>query len=317
MRNLFQGIGQGILAYFRVLFYLITLPFSILFRILSLPFRLIERFRRFLNTDPEERPVTELFADLATRQDTRAMLIEQVEELRSHLLRSVLVLSLAVIAAFWVSQDLMIFLSSPIGGLEKLQAIQVTEELGVFMRIAMSAGIAIAFPYIAFEIWWFAAPGLKPREKKLGLVGIPLASMLFLMGMAFTFYVMLPAALPFLGGFTQISEFWAANEYFKFVTGLMFWIGIFFEFPLVIYVLSSMGLVKPDILRQQWRLAVVIIAILAAAVTPTVDPVNMGLVMLPMILLYFISIGLSYLAYAGRIRRTAEAQEDVMDEGAG
>jgi sec-independent protein translocase protein TatC len=317
MRNLFQGIRQGILVYFRVLFYLITLPFSILFRILSLPFRLIERFRRFLNTNPEERPVTELFADLVSRQDTRAMLMEQVEELRSHLLRSVLVLSIAVIAAFWISQDLMVFLSGPIGGLEKLQAIQVTEELGVFMRIAMSAGIAVAFPYIAFEVWWFAAPGLKPREKKLGLVGIPLAAMLFLMGMAFTFYVMLPAALPFLGGFTQISEFWAANEYFKFVTGLMFWIGIFFEFPLVIYVLSSMGLVNPDVLRQQWRLAVVIIAVLAAAVTPTVDPVNMGLVMLPMVLLYFISIGLSYLAYAGRVRRNAEAQEDVLDEGAG
>jgi sec-independent protein translocase protein TatC len=317
MRNLFQKIGQGILVYFRVLFYFITLPFRLVFRILTFPFRRLNQFRRFLNTNPEEHPMTELFANLVTRQDTRAMLMEQVEELRSHLLRSVLVLSIAVIAAFWVSQDLMVFLSAPIGGLEKLQAIQVTEELGVFMRIAMSAGIAIAFPYIAFEVWWFAAPGLKPREKKLGLVGIPLASILFLMGMAFTFYVMLPAALPFLGGFTQISEFWAANEYFKFVTGLMFWIGIFFEFPLVIYVLSSMGLVNPDVLRQQWRLAVVIIAVLAAAVTPTVDPVNMGLVMLPMVLLYFISIGLSYLAYAGRMRRNAEAQENVMDEGAG
>jgi sec-independent protein translocase protein TatC len=223
----------------------------------------------------------------------------------------------AVIATFWVAQDLMTYLSGPIGGLEKLQAIQVTEELGVFMRVSMSAGIAMAFPYIAFEVWWFAAPGLRPREKKMGLVGIPLATLLFLMGMAFTFYVMLPTALPFLGGFTEISEFWAANEYFKFVTGLMFWIGLFFEFPLVIYVLSSIGLVKPDMLRQQWRLAIVIIAVLAAAITPTVDPVNMGLVMLPMILLYFISIGLSYIAYAGRKRRNAEAQENVSDEGAG
>jgi sec-independent protein translocase protein TatC len=88
----------------------------------------------------------------------------------------------------------------------------------------------------------------------------------------------------------------------------MLWIGGFFEFPLVIYVLTAIGLVNPKFLADQWRLAVVIIAVLAAAITPTVDPVNMGLVMIPMILLYFISIGLSYLAYAGR-QKNAEAQE--------
>jgi sec-independent protein translocase protein TatC len=137
----------------------------------------------------------------------------------------------------------------------------------------------------------------------MGLVGIPLATLLFLGGMAFTFFVLLPSALKFLGDFTSIAQFWTAREYFRFVTGLMLWIGLFFEFPLVIYVLTSLGFVKPRILVQQWRLAVVIIAIIAAAVTPTVDPVNMGLVMVPMTLLYFISIGLSYIAYAGRRRR--------------
>jgi len=108
----------------------------------------------------------------------------------------------------------------------------------------------------------------------------------------------------------------AAKEYFSFVTGLMFWIGIFFEFPLVIYVLSSMGLVKPAILMQQWRLAIVIIAILAAAITPTIDPVNMGLVMLPMVLLYFVSIGLSYIAYAGRKQKNATGEANADGESA-
>jgi sec-independent protein translocase protein TatC len=150
---------------------------------------------------------------------------------------------------------------------------------------------------------------LKPRERKFGLAGIPLSTMLFLLGMAFTYRVLLPTALPFLGGFTEIAQLWTAREYFGFVTGLMIWIGIFFEFPLVIYVLSAIGLVKPSILLQQWRLAVVIIAVVAAAVTPTIDPVNMGLVMIPMILLYFISIGLSFLAYAGRRKAEAEAAE--------
>jgi sec-independent protein translocase protein TatC len=164
-------------------------------------------------------------------------------------------------------------------------------------------------PYIAFEIWLFAAPGLRPRERRYGLIGIPLATILFLIGAAFTYFILLPAALPFLGGFTQIQQFWTARDYFGFVTGLMMWIGLFFEFPLVIYILTSMGLVQPRALQQHWRIAIIVIAVLAAAITPTIDPVNMGLVMLPMSLLYFVSIGLSHIAYAGRRRRNLPETE--------
>jgi sec-independent protein translocase protein TatC len=136
-------------------------------------------------------------------------------------------------------------------------------------------------------------------------------------GAAFTFYLMLPAALPFLGNFLGIQTELRPQSYFSFVTGLMFWLGVSFEFPLVIYVLTAIGLIQPAILSQQWRLAIVIIAIVAAAVTPTVDPVNQGLVMAPMILLYFVSIGLSYIAYAGRKRNNLEAQENASETEAG
>lgn len=300
MRKFFLGLWR-----------IITFPFRLIFNIIAYPFRAAHRFYKFLNTDPSERPLADLFADLTTNSDSRQMLWGQIEVLRMHILRAVIVLAIAVIASFWVTQDVMEFLAIPVEGLENLQAIQVTEELGVFMRVAMSVGLTAALWYIALEAWIFAAPGLKPREKKLGLAGIPIATLLFLTGMAFTYYVLLPAALPFLGAFTEISQFWSAREYFTFITSLMVWIGVFFEFPLVVYVLSSLGLVKPAILAQQWRLAIVIIAILAAAVTPTIDPVNMGLVMLPMILLYFISIGMSYLAYAGRNQKTAEEEVDA------
>lgn len=295
MRRFFKGLWGGI----------------------AFPFRKLRQFFEFLNSEPEDRPLAEAFVEVTTSAEARQAFWQHVEALRGHLLRAVVVLAAAVIAAFWKAQDIMTFLAKPIGGLKNLQAIQVTEEIGVFMRVSMAAGIAAAFPYIAFEIWLFAAHGLKSREKKMGLIGIPLASLLFLTGMAFTYFILLPAALPFLGGFTEIAEFWAAREYFGFVTGLMFWIGVFFEFPLVIYVLSSMGLVKPQALRQQWRLAIVIISVVAAAITPTVDPVNMSLVMVPMTFLYFLSIGLSYIAYAGRRRRMAEAQTNAPREPAG
>ena len=302
MRRFFSGTWR-----------VITFPFRLVFNIVAYPFRAVYRFFKFLNTEPDERPLPEIFVDITTQKETRDALWEQVEALRFHLLRSVLALAAFVIAAFWVAEPAMSFLAAPVGGLDKLQAIQVTEELGVFMRVAMMLGIAAAFPYIALEFWAFAAPGLKPREKKMALMGIPVGYLLFISGMAFTFYVLLPAALPFLGGFTKIAEFWAAREYFTFITGLMLWIGLFFEFPLVIFVLTSIGLVQPKFLAEQWRLAVVIISMMAAAITPTVDPVNMGLVMLPMIMLYFISIGLSYIAHAGRRKQQAAAEASARE----
>ena len=292
----------------RALWRVITFPFVLVFNIIAFPFRMIRKAYRFLNTDlDEDRPLIDTFSSIATEPQARESLWDHVEALRMHLLRIVIALAIGVGISFYFTIPLMEFLATPVDGLQNLQAIEVTEEIGVFMRVALTSGIAIMLPYIAFELWLFVAPGLRPRERKMGLVGIPLATILYLGGMAFTFFVLLPAALPFLGNFTSIAQFWTAREYFKFVTGLMLWIGLFFEFPLVIYILTSIGLVKPYVLVQQWRLAVVIIAVIAAAVTPTVDPVNMGLVMLPMTLLYFISIGLSYIAYAGRSRRAKQA----------
>jgi sec-independent protein translocase protein TatC len=272
-----------------------TFPFVLIYRMVVFPFEAVRRFHVFLESDPE--------------QNALAGIWEHVDVLRRHLLRMVVALSAAVIGSFSFTLPLMEYLAGPVQGLQNLQAIEVTEELGVFMRVALMSGIVIALPYIAFEIWLFSAPGLKPHERKYGLIGIPLAGLLFATGVGFTFYILIPAALPFLGGLTAISQFWTAKEYFSFITGLMTWIGLFFEFPLIVYVITSIGLLTPRVLSQQWRLAVVIIAVLAAAVTPTVDPVNMGLVMLPMILLYFVSIGLSHIAYAGRRRRISAEEK--------
>lgn len=313
----FRAIYNRFPKFFQTIWRVVSFPFRLVYNIIAFPFRMIRKFQRFLNDEPEERPLTDVFSDLVTSADTRQMMWDQVEALRMHLLRAVLSLVLTVSVSFFYTNRAIEFLAGPVGGLGQLKAIEVTETIGVFMRVALMLGIALAIPYIAFELWWFAAPGLKPRERKMGLAGIPLAAMLFLGGAAFTFFIMLPAALPFLESFMGIKTELRPQSYFSFVTGLMFWIGLSFEFPLVIYVLSAVGFVEPKVLAQQWRLAVVIISIVAAAVTPTIDPVNMGLVMIPMILLYFVSIGLSYIAYAGRRKDNAEAQTNAGEEAAG
>ena len=296
MKKLFRALGR-----------VITFPFWLI----ALPFRWIGRAIKFLNTDVEDRPILDTFSTLATEEQARASFWDHIEALRMHLFRMLIGLAIGVGISFYFAVPLMEYLAGPVQGLENLQAIQVTEEVGVFMRVALTSGLALMLPYLAFEIWLFAAPGLTSKEKKNTLLGIPLATILFLGGMAFTFRVLIPAAIPFLGGFTDIAQNWTAGEYFGFITGLMIWIGLFFEFPLIIYLLTSIGLIEPSVLAKQWRIAIVVIAIMAAAVTPTIDPVNMGLVMLPMSLLYFVSIGLSYVAYAGRRRSLAAREQSV------
>jgi sec-independent protein translocase protein TatC len=292
---------------------LVTAPFRLLWWIVSYPFRAIRQIREFLTDEPEEHALMDLVSGVVTDKKVREAMWEQVEDLRKHLLRSILILALAVSVSFIFTQGLIEYLALPIGGLEELKAIEVTESVGVFMRVALLSGLALSLPYIAFEFWLFAAPGLKPGSRRFGLIAIPLATLLFICGMAFAYYIMMPAALPFLLNFMGIQAELRPASYYNFITGVMFWIGVAFEFPLVVYVLTAIGFVKPKVLSEHWRIAIVVIAILAAAITPTVDPVNMALVMTPMSLLYFISIGLSFIAYRGRTRR--EGKQQISQEG--
>ena len=298
---------------FKTIWRVITFPFVLVLKIVTFPFRAVRNFNQFLNTDPDDHPLIDTFSNLATEASARQSLWEHVEDLRSHLLGSVLWMALGILITSFFTRDLAVVLARPLEEGSLLGAIEVTESIGVFMKIALMGGILLSVPFIALEFWRFAAPGLKPREKKIGLLGIPLAGFLFASGVLFT-YSILPAAINAMQGFNDFMDFttnWRPNSYYGFVTGLMFWLGIAFEFPLVVYILTALGLVKPQVLKEQWRIAIVLISIFAAAVTPTVDPVNMGLVMLPMTLLYFISIGLSYIAYAGRSKSSIESETEI------
>jgi sec-independent protein translocase protein TatC len=302
MRKFISTAWKIITFPFILIFKVAIYPLRLLWRIISFPFISLNRFYEFLNTEPEEHPFTEVLSGIVTNSSMRAFLMNEIDAFRMHLLRSVLGVIVGVGLSFYFTQQLIEFLAQPVGGLGALKAIDPTESIGVFMRVALLSGLIIAVPYIAFEFWLFAAPGLRPREKKIGLLGIPLASLFFIGGVVFTDLILLPGALSFLLDFMGVKTQLRPETYFSFVTGLMFWIGITFELPLLIYLLTAIGFIKPKVLVDQWRLAIVIIAILAAAITPTTDPVNMALVMLPVTLLYFISIGFSYVAYTGRMK---------------
>jgi sec-independent protein translocase protein TatC len=251
----------------------------------------------FFTEEPDDSPLPDAFAKTI---ENPMGLMEHLDALRKHLLRAVLFMAMTTAIGFIYAAKIINILAGPIGGIHRLQPIDVTEPVGTFMKVSLLVGFSLALPYIALELWLFAAPGLSRRSRIWGLVAIPAVVIFFLGGMAFAYFVMLPTAIPFLLNFLGMTPQIRPSSYISFTTGLMFWVGVAFEFPLVIFVLAGIGLVKARTLAQQWRLAIVIIAIVAAAITPTVDPVNMSLVMGPMILLYFLSIGLAAIAQRGR-----------------
>ena len=253
--------------------------------------------QRLLTEEPEEQPVGDALNELLHNPKE---ILPHVVALRRHLLRAAAVFLLATIAAFIVTPRFLDFLARPIGGINSLQAIEVTEPVGVFMRAALLLGFAVSLPYIYLELFLFIAPGLRPKARRIGLLGFPLVLLFFLAGMAFAYFLMLPTALPFLLNFMGIHTVPRPDSYIRFVTSLLFWTGVSFEFPLTIYLLAAFGLVQAETLRKRWREAIVGIAVLAAVITPTVDPVNMLLVMAPLIGLYFLGILLAKFAERNR-----------------
>ena len=281
---------------------IIFFPFKVVGSVITFPFISWKKAKAFLNEEPEEHSLIDTATETIQSPEARASLLDHVEVLRKHLFRALIALVLAVSISFAFSQALIDYLAIPVGGIENLGEINPIDSIGAFMNVSLISGIMLALPYIAFEFWFFLAPGLSPSAKKFGLLGIPIATLLFFTGIVFSQKLLLPPAMNFLLTFMKTEKNWTVVYYINFVSKIIFGIGLAFEFPLVIYILSSIGLVKPDVLKNQWRLAIVIISIIAAAITPTVDPVNMALVMLPMTFLYFISIGLSYLAYNKRTK---------------
>ncbi len=284
---------------------------SKIWRLITAPFRFLGQLigkifagpQRFFTEEPEDTPLGETVQKaIANPGDVLAHLAA----LRGHLMRATLALIIVSFIMFEFSGQLLDWLAKPIGGLQGLQAIEITEPIGVVMRVTMLSAFAITLPYIVFELLLFIAPGLSRRARLTGFLAIPLVFILFVAGMLFTYYYLLPPAVKFLINFANIPTAVRPSSYIGFTTGLMFWVGIAFEFPLLSYVLAAMGLLPARWLGQNWRIAVVALAVLAAAITPTVDPINMLLVWMPLVVLYFFSVATANLAQRQRVARKAE-----------
>ena len=178
------------------------------------------------------------------------------------------------------------------------------------MKIALFSGAIVAMPFIVYQVLHYVLPALTRREKIALIWIIPGATIFFLGGAAFAYFVMVPAAIPFLLGLWAdvVEQNWMVDEYLPFITGLIFWVGVAFETPLLMAFISRLGVVTSKQMLKVWKFAVVIMAILAAFITPTPDPFNMALVMTPLVLLYFFGVFLAWLAQPKPAEAEAEAQ---------
>ena len=227
---------------------------------------------------------------------TRMTLVDHLEELRRRLLLAVAALAITTIGSLFFADQLIGFLATPIGSLQNLQSIEVTENISVFMRVGLLSGVVMAMPVILYELMAFILPGLKPKEKRWVYFTIIFGSLLFLAGIAFAYFVMLPASLKFLIEFLGVETKPRLSNYINFITNLLFWMGVAFQTPLIIFALAKFNLVSAKTLAKKWRYGLVIIAVLAAIITPTVDPINMALLMAPLFVLYWLSVLLAFLA---------------------
>ena len=291
--------------------------FRLIWQVITLPFRwikgVVEDVRFFLTEEPDDAPIADSFQKA---MENPSGLLVHLDALRKHLTRAVIVLAVAVVISFTFSSQIIDFLAQPVGGMNELVAIDPTEPISTFMRVSLLSGFVIALPYIILELWLFIGPGLSRESRMFGLYSIPVALVFFVGGLAFSYYVMLPTAIPFLINFMGMTTQLRPSSYIRFVIAIMFWIGVAFLFPLIIYVLARVGLIRGEVLAKQWRLAIVIMAVAAALITPTVDPVNMSLVLGPLLILYALSIGLAKIAERGRRARQArqaEAQENSIN----
>lgn len=245
---------------------------------------------------------------------------EHIDQLRQRILLALAALVIASAVAAFLTPGALDFLLEPYcagvapsGGDCRLSTISPTESIGTYLRVTLTVGAILAMPMMLYQLWAFISPGLRPSERRYVYLFVPGATVLFVVGVAFAWLLMLPAAISFLSTFQQgiFKADWRSNEYIPFVTSLLFWIGVSFEMPLVFMILARLGLLSAAQLVSGWRYAVVIIAVVAAVITPTPDPFNMALVMAPLLVLYVFGIALAALGGAWRHRGDASAPPTV------
>jgi sec-independent protein translocase protein TatC len=242
---------------------------------------------------------------------------EHLVDLRKRLINSAIAIVIGAGIGVTISQKAMDFISRPMQEALRKQHLEdkliYTSPAGlinIIITFGIYIGVVLAAPFVLYQVWLFIAPGLYKHERKAVTTFIFSSVVLFLAGISFGYFVMLPYMLNFLIGFQgPFRPLISINEYFDFILIVLLGLGIIFELPVLIFFLALFGIVTPKFLWKNLRYAILIIAIVAAIVTPTPDATTMLVFMAPMVALYFIGIGVAALVVRNKAKRAAMADQ--------
>ncbi|GIN42332.1 twin arginine-targeting protein translocase TatC [Bacillus obstructivus] len=239
-------------------------------------------------------------------------IFEHISELRKRLFVIVVFFILAVIVSFFLSQPLIRYLQeSDLAKEITMNAFRLTDPFKVFMEMTLYLALVIILPVILYQLWAFISPGLYEKERKVTLSYIPAAVLLFLGGIAFSYFILFPLILKFmmqLSSQMNINPVIGINEYFSFLFQITLPFGLLFELPIIILFLTRLGIITPMFLAKIRKYAYFLLIVLAAFITPP-DVMSQIIVAIPLMILYEISIWLSKIGY--RKSKAAELRYEL------
>lgn len=254
----------------------------------------------------------------------RMTITEHLEELRRRLIWCALALVVTIGVSFTYSQRLFTVLLAPvIGPIQEaggnIAFLGIAEGFLIQFRLAVYVGLVLASPVIGYHILAFILPGLTPRERRYIWTYLPAAVLLFIAGTAMAYLLFLPAAVGFLVGFNrgQAETLVSVNNLVSFVTGFIMPFGFVFELPLVVALLTRLGLVTPRTLGRMRKYAVLLAFVVAAVITPSPDIITQSLVALPLYALFESSIVVSRVVRRSMDRREAQEAAESNASGGG
>ncbi len=223
--------------------------------------------------------------EIEAEDDGSMTLIAHLTELRSRLIKSLIAVAVGSVVGYCFIGDIMHYLTLPAG---KLYYMQPSEAFFTYIKVAIVAGFLLALPVVFYQAWRFFLPALTRKERLvLGLV-VPISVLLFFAGLAFSFFLVLPAGIRFFMSFGngELEALFSVNRYFDFVISFVLPFGFVFELPLIITILGKIGILSSRFLGKYQRIVIFLSFILGAIITPTPDIFTQSMIALPMIILY-------------------------------
>ncbi len=220
---------------------------------------------------------------------------EHLVEVRNRLMRIVIVILPLFIFGFLFASKVLVEIKDKANATQGLDVRSPTDPLTLTFKIAMYIALSIGMPVIVYQIVAFLSPGLTRKEKRILYTSLPFVSILFISGAAYGYFVAAPRALYFLSTWNSGAFNWQPDgpETISFFLTLMLGLGISFQLPVIMFILAKIGIVTPRLMRKWRKYSILLIAVAAAVITPSTDPINMMVVAIPLYVLYEVGIVIS------------------------